>query len=181
MAIDLEDYNDVSSRMREFFDKYPDGSLQTDVNLTEVAGRPVAVAKAHAYRHPEDPKPGQGHAYEFIPGSTPYTKDSELQNAETAAWGRAIMAVGAADSRKGIASREEVRNRQTLLPKQSNPDNLEGQQVLLKVCENKGVDAAAVAEAFQARFGKHPRFSGNDELMAFALLVDEGAVTLGVG
>jgi hypothetical protein len=32
-------------------------------------------------------------------------------NAETSAWGRAIIAVGAADSRKGIASAEEVRNR----------------------------------------------------------------------
>jgi hypothetical protein len=35
-----------------------------------------------------------------------------VQNAETAAWGRAIVAVLAADTRKGIASSEEVRNRQ---------------------------------------------------------------------
>ena len=42
-----------------------------------------------------------------------FTKDSELQNAETAAWGRAIVAVLASDTKEGIASREEVRNRQT--------------------------------------------------------------------
>jgi hypothetical protein len=46
-----------------------------------------------------------------FPGRTPYTKGSELQNAETSAWGRAIVAVGAADTKKGIASSEEVRNR----------------------------------------------------------------------
>ena len=36
-----------------------------------------------------------------------------MQNAETAAWGRAIVAVLASDTKEGIASREEVRNRQT--------------------------------------------------------------------
>jgi hypothetical protein len=34
-----------------------------------------------------------------------------LQNAETAAWGRAIVAALAADTRAGIASQQEVRNR----------------------------------------------------------------------
>ena len=43
---------------------------------------------------------------------TPYTKNSELQNAETSAWGRAIVAVLAADTRKGVASRSEVEARQ---------------------------------------------------------------------
>jgi len=50
-------------------------------------------------------------AYEQWPGRTPYTRDSELQNAETSAWGRAIVAVLAADTKRGIASQEEVRNR----------------------------------------------------------------------
>ncbi|SDT83845.1 hypothetical protein [Gordonia westfalica] len=35
-----------------------------------------------------------------------------MQNAETAAWGRAIVAALAADTKKGVASSEEVRNRQ---------------------------------------------------------------------
>jgi hypothetical protein len=34
-----------------------------------------------------------------------------LQNAETSAWGRAVMAALAADASKGVASAEEVRNR----------------------------------------------------------------------
>lgn len=55
--------------------------------------------------------PGIGVAWEPFPGRTPYTKDSELMNAETGAWGRAIMAALAADAKKGIASAQEVRNR----------------------------------------------------------------------
>lgn len=119
MAYDdrLGDYIDVAARLVEFRAKHPDGSLQP-VNLErpfwteEIGGQLFVVYVAAAYRTPEDPRPGIGCAYEPFPGRTPYTKMSELQNAETAAWGRAIMAALAADSRKGIASREEVRNRQ---------------------------------------------------------------------
>ena len=59
---------------------------------------------------PDDPRPGHGTAWEPVPGPTKFTRDSEIQNAETAAWGRAIVAVLAADTKK-IASRQEVQNR----------------------------------------------------------------------
>ena len=68
------------------------------------------VYTAAAYRTPDDPKPGIGCAWEPFPGLTPYTRKSELQNAETSAWGRAIVAVLASES-KAIASAEDVRNR----------------------------------------------------------------------
>ena len=70
--------------------------------------RAIIVAKAYAYRTPDDPRPGIGHAQESFPGKTPYTRDSELMNAETSAWGRSIVAVLAADTRRGVASRDEV-------------------------------------------------------------------------
>jgi hypothetical protein len=66
---------------------------------------------AAAYRTPDDARPGLACAWEPIPGPNSFTRDSELQNAETAAWGRAIVAVLAADTRKGIASRDEVASR----------------------------------------------------------------------
>jgi hypothetical protein len=69
------------------------------------------VYAAAAYREPGDPRPGIGMAWEPFPGRTPYTAASELMNAETSAWGRAIQAVLASDAKKGVASREEVRNR----------------------------------------------------------------------
>lgn len=112
--IDLSGYNDVSSRMREFFEKHPDGRLRpsTPWRVETIGDKAFIVYEAAAYRTADDPNPGIGTAWEPFPGRTPYTRDSELMNAETSAWGRAILAVGAADTKKGIASAEEVRNRQ---------------------------------------------------------------------
>lgn len=162
--------------MGEFFEKYPTGSFQTTCNFTEIDGRWAAVVQASAYRTPEDIKPGQGLAYEFIPGRTPYTKDSELQNAETAAWGRAVLAVGAADAKKGIASREEVQNRQ---PMRSVPDNEAGRKALRELCEEQSLDDVSVADAFLKRMGTKPRLATNEDLLAFVALVQEGVVTVG--
>ncbi len=122
----LDDYIDVAQRIAEFRIKHPEGSLQplnpaqpfeirelagTDKNGKEVRGTFI-IYTAAAYRSPDDQRPGIGCAYEVFPGRTPYTAGSELQNAETAAWGRAIVAALAADTRAGIASQQEVRNRQ---------------------------------------------------------------------
>jgi len=107
------DYIDVASRIVEFREKYPQGSLQQiRLEFVNINNRDWVVYTAAAYRGPEDTIPGIGTAWEPIPGPTPYTKDSEVQNAETAAWGRAMVAALAVDTRKGIASSEEVRNRQ---------------------------------------------------------------------
>lgn len=107
------DYIDVASRIVEFRTKHPEGSLQqAALDFKEVAGAWWVVYTAAAYRSPDDPRPGIGTAWEPVPGKTNFTRDSELQNAETAAWGRAIVAALAADTKRGIASAEEVRNRQ---------------------------------------------------------------------
>ncbi len=121
MAFQLDDYVTVAERIEQFRQKYPDGSLQCEWQMVlvptavkqpdgswQTLDRPIIVAKAFAYRTPDDPRPGVGHAQEPIPGKTPYTKDSEIQNAETSAWGRALIAVLAADTKNGVASRDEV-------------------------------------------------------------------------
>lgn len=105
------DYVEVADRVREFREKYPDGSLtQVNLQFLEFAGKSWVVYTAAAYRTPEDPHPGIGTAWEQVPGLTPYTKNSEVQNAETAAWGRAMVAALAVDTKK-IASADEVRAR----------------------------------------------------------------------
>jgi hypothetical protein len=104
------DYIDVAERLRQFYERYPDGRLITEPPwVMEIAGKPFICCRVGAYRDPEDPMPSIGLAWEPVPGPTPFTKDSELMNAQTAAWGRAIVAVGFAT--KKIASAEEVRNR----------------------------------------------------------------------
>jgi len=118
------DYIDVATRIVEFREKYPEGSLQQvkyellevpiytkDKDTGEVSQTAVRVYLAYtaaAYRNPDDKLPGVGTAWEPIPGPTQFTRDSEMQNAETAAWGRAIVAALAADTKKGIASKDEV-------------------------------------------------------------------------
>lgn len=114
------DYIDVATRIIEFREKYPTGSLQPwkdpyieKVEMPDGKIKSFMVYSAAAYRSPDDKLPGVGYAWEPIPGPTNFTRDSELQNAETAAWGRAMVAAFAVDTKKGIASSEEVRNRQT--------------------------------------------------------------------
>lgn len=106
--IDMSGYKEVSERIQDFRREYPEGSLQSEIVPSPFGG--FIIVKAYAYRHPEDLRPGVGLAWEQVPGATPYTRNSELQNAETSAWGRAIIAVGASDAQK-VASANEVRNR----------------------------------------------------------------------
>ena len=109
MSFDLSEYVDVSERIRMLVAKHPQASLSSELTYLE---NPAGwLCKAYAYREPTDPCPGVGHAFEPVPGKTPYTKDSEAMNAETSAWGRAIVALGF--ETKKIASANEVRNRQS--------------------------------------------------------------------
>lgn len=113
---DLSGYNTVAERIAEFRAKHPEGSLQPvepdhPYDIVDVGGQLFVSYTAAAYRGPDDEHPGIGCAWEPVPGPTKFTRNSELQNAETAAWGRAIIAVGAADAKKGIATREDVSNR----------------------------------------------------------------------
>jgi hypothetical protein len=114
--IDLSSYIDVAARIVEFRSIHPGGSLQpADLSqpyrVESIGDQTYIVVVAAAYRSAYDARPGIGMAYEVFPGRTQFTRGSELQNAETSAWGRAIVAALAADTKRGIASAEEVRNR----------------------------------------------------------------------
>lgn len=108
------DYVEVNVRVKDFHEKYPDGRIQTkDEFFKDEKGVPfLVVVKASVYRTADDPIPTTGTAQVEIPGKTPYTRGSEIQNAETAAIGRAIVFCGASDAKDGIASREEIRNQE---------------------------------------------------------------------
>lgn len=105
-------YIEVGERIQLFYAKFPEGSLVAHHKpfVETVGDKTFIVYCAAAYRTPDDPRPGIGYAWEPVPGPTPFTKDSELMNAETSAWGRAIAALGF-ETREHIASREEVQAR----------------------------------------------------------------------
>lgn len=106
----LADYVDVKERVRLFYAAHPEGRLMTgEVKASaEPDGVPRVWVQAFAYRDAADVHPGVGWSWMELPGKTPYTKGSELENVETSAWGRAIGALGIGID-KSIASADEVR------------------------------------------------------------------------
>jgi hypothetical protein len=106
----LDGYIDVPSRIRLFMARHPDGCLQMDEpQFVEVEGKKWVIGRAYAYRTPDDPRPGIGTAWEIVPGTTPFTRGSEIQNLETSAWGRAIGALGIGID-ASIATLDEVQH-----------------------------------------------------------------------
>ena len=112
-----EDYIEVSERIQKFYERYPDGSLQGSWEWLDDS-HAVIVYRAEAYRTADDIRPGIGYASEPYPGLSNFTRNSEIMNAETSSWGRAIASLGIAVHR-GIASAQEVRaaQRGTDVPK----------------------------------------------------------------
>jgi len=149
----LEDYVEVAERIAAFHAKYPEGTLQTGSwEIKEVGDRLFVVYAALAFRTPNDLRPGQGTAWEPFPGPTRFTRDSELMNAETSAWGRACVAVGVPASKR-IASREDVLARgndeepETVAAgaRQSSPVH-ERLKRLLQLAAARGMKLPALAE-----------------------------------
>jgi hypothetical protein len=156
------DYVDVAERIRIFRDLYPEGSLRpADPSrpfwVDDIPGvGPRLIYVAAAYRHPDDAAPGIGSAWEPLPGRTPYTRDSELMVAETSAWGRAIVAALAADTKRGVASADEVRARRQEpdqpAPKAEWTGELH-QRAMTALANAK--DMPAVAKVWSHAIGRH--------------------------
>ena len=103
-----EDYIDVAERLRAWYDAYPNARIETEI--VSLSDKNVVV-KAWAYRGEvaEEKPAGTGHASMAIPGSTPYTRGSELENTETSAVGRALVMAGLPS--KKVASGDEIRSK----------------------------------------------------------------------
>lgn len=173
MAFDqrgLDDYIDVAQRIADFRERYPEGSLAPfdparPWELATVTGydrdgqqitQAFIVYTAVATRQAGDMNPGIACAWEVFPGRTPYTRGSELMNAETSAWGRAIIAVGASDSRRGIASREEVRNRRAERD-DGLPQNRDGSLSRSRTTDEEKAAAGVMTAAQQAEHNQMAR------------------------
>ena len=116
MAYANKDYIDVATRIREFKSNYPEGSLQQiRLEVITLGDQLGILYVAAAYRHPGDERPGVGTAFEPVPAVNASMRGSEVMLAETSAWGRALVAIGA-DTKAGIASADEIRNRQQTPP-----------------------------------------------------------------
>lgn len=139
-----EDYIDVAERLRAWYEAYPNARIETEIvshNDKQV------VVKAWAYRgEVADEKPaGTGHASMAIPGSTPYTRGSELENTETSAVGRALVMAGLPS--KKVASGDEIRSKggATIKPSPAMQER-----------EKQKIDDEAILRAAQDAFGDDP-------------------------
>lgn len=107
MAFDISNYVTVAERVAMFYEKFPEGSIQFEF-MGVMDGDPLKMwGVARAYRTSDDPLPGIGTASELIVGKSPYTNGSELQNLETACWGRACASLNIGTS-KGLSTKEEI-------------------------------------------------------------------------
>jgi len=102
---DLGNYIDVAERLRELYAKHPNARVITEIiEYTEAR----VTVRASVYRDAADAEPaGVDFSSLAIPGTTPYTRGSELENASTSATGRAIVLAGLPSKR--VASADEVR------------------------------------------------------------------------
>ena len=130
----LDDYVQVNERIEKFYEKYPDGSIQTEI-ISNQNGE--IIFKAYAFRDREDTRPATGHAMERE-GSTYINKTSHIENCETSAVGRALAMLGF-EIKKSVASREEVANAKIQQEELSKKITKEQADVLLKVFENLNI------------------------------------------
>lgn len=162
----LGNYVEVKDRIAEFRTKHPEGSLQPinpsqpySLECIQTGDKHLCfiVYTAACYRTPDDPRPGIGTAWEPFPGLTNFTRNSELMNAETSAWGRAIVAALAADA-NSIATKEDVQNRAAeagIEQMPSEPMATKAQVKCMHTLANKlSWDSKKLHEAVQAKYGR---------------------------
>jgi hypothetical protein len=113
MSFNMDDYVPVVDRLAEAYTRWPELRLyEHPATVINIDGHAFVASTVTAHRSPEDTHPAQAPAWEPFPGKTSFTRESEMMNAATSAVGRVLALMGVA-AKKSIASRDEVRNRQT--------------------------------------------------------------------
>ena len=108
---DLSNYVEVKDRLAMALAKWPQLRVIESVpEVVTIDDRHFVQVTCTVYREPEDVLPCTATAWEPFPGSTPFTRNSEMMNAGTSALGRALGYMGIGVERS-VASAVEVANR----------------------------------------------------------------------
>lgn len=172
VARSLGDYVQVKDRIAKFYELFGGGRLVTDrVEIWQDDGTPRVVVKALAYRTVDDPHPGVGWSWMELPGKTPYTKGSEVENAETSAWGRAIGSLGILID-ASIATQNEIDNKRDDRPDSSADNADQGEssdrEEMLGRVRRRGIVRKGTAEAYKLV----PRQGPEGHVFGFRLEID---------
>lgn len=137
-----KEYIPVNERIKEFWKRYPDGNIITEMVSNENG---VCVFKAEIYVN--DERKATGHAYEKETSSF-INKTSYIENCETSAVGRALGILGIGID-VSIASAEEVDN--AIYQQETKIDKTKV-QALKRAIDNAGISDTKVTEVL-AEFG----------------------------
>lgn len=110
MSFNLDNYTPVNERIIKFYELYPAGVITTQPAKTVIIGDKTFVsvmARVYLDRHMEDAPITEAEAWEPFPGTTSYTRDSEMMNCASSAIGRALGQLGIG-IQAGVASADEV-------------------------------------------------------------------------
>jgi hypothetical protein len=132
------DYEPVADRVEKFYDRYPDGRINTAI-VEHDAERGFILMRAEVYRLPDDALPAAtGHAFE-LKAEGYVNKTSYIENCETGAVGRALAMLNF-KTKRGIASREEMEKSERAQPRQATGDKPASEQAkadILALLEDK--------------------------------------------
>ncbi|HEX7117557.1 MAG TPA: hypothetical protein VF212_02135 [Longimicrobiales bacterium] len=148
----VRDYVDVAERIRAFYERYPDGSIQTEMVRLE---GDMVVFRATVYRDREDAHPTTGWAYERE-GVGYVNKTSFIENCETSAIGRALANLnfpttrGAAEKEGAPATREQLDELRALAASEVVSEDIR-ERVVARVDEGMTAKQAADAIAYLRR------------------------------
>ena len=176
-----EGYVEVHERVEQFFQRYPEGSFQGDYEVVSIGEQTLIVYRSSVYRTPDDKRPAVAFSAEPFPGKTPFTKDSELENAETSAIGRALAALGF-EVHRSMASANEVRSRQgDSTPRKPGPGPAtEGQRKFLSdLLRKQGVNAQEQVALVKAHTSGEALSKGEAGTMIDALTENASAALAG--
>jgi len=167
----LHGYETVAERMTRFYNDFPQGAVRTvSWEAVTLAEQSYVVVSAVAYRTPDDPHPGTGTAWEPVPGRTAFVRFSEVMNAETSAWGRALASLGFFGH--SIATQDEISPKPPTTS--SNELSAAGQQFVADVTKKK-----VAGEKIKLALGAMGVAVGNKRLKTIvASLSDEQIQTL---
>lgn len=153
-GFNLKDYVDVAERIGAFYERYPEGSIQTE--MVRLDGD-LVVFKATVYRDREDPHPTTGWAYERE-GVGYVNRTSFIENCETSAIGRALANLNFPTSRslrgkradEGPATADQIEEIRALAGSQAVPEDVR-ERVLARLEQELTARQAADALAYLKR------------------------------
>lgn len=151
MGFNLADYQPVEERNAQFWAKYPEGRIHTDILFQDGTRY---ICRCEIFRSADDSVPAAtGHAEEIVTGRG-VNQTSALENCETSAEGRALARLGFAP--KGARpSREEMdkANRQRAAQEKPLSEADVARAKLRKDCAENSWDLATVAGLFEEAQG----------------------------